>query len=275
MRIIAVEEHFVTEEFIGYLRSRKEPPKREFIEDEKHHRIERNWFTPYVSSTHADPEQAIRPVIDVAEERLKQMDKAGISMQVLSEHVPGVEDLEAGDGITWAQKNNDALIKIIDEHPDRYLGLAALPLQEPKAAANELERAVRLGLKGAKVNSHVKNQYLDEEKYWIVFEKAEELGVPIFIHPKQPSSDMIKPFLAYPGLWSALWGFGADVGLHAMRLICSGLFDKYLKQSLPRNRTYWRLRLPPPILLSLTAWQRCKRVVVYELQAYFGTAGWV
>jgi len=71
--------------------------------------------------------------------------------------------------------------------------------------------------------------YLDNKKYWPIFKTAEKLDVPVFIHPREPSPDMIKPYMAYPWLFGAVWGYGAEVGLHAMRLICSGLFDEFPK----------------------------------------------
>ena len=156
------------------------------------------------------------------------MDKAGISMQLLSLTAPGVENFNTADGIMWAKRTNDELAGAVKKHPDRLAGLAALPFQEPEAAAEELERAVKaLGLKGAMVNSNVQGEYLDDPKFWVIFEKAEKLDVPIYLHPREPSPDMLKPYLAYPGLWTALLGYGAEVSLHAMRLICSGVFDKY------------------------------------------------
>jgi 2,3-dihydroxybenzoate decarboxylase len=77
------------------------------------------------------------------------------------------------------------------------------------------------------INSHIRGEYLDDRKYWVIFERAEKLNVPLYIHPRQPSPDMIKPFLTYPELASPAWGFAAETGLHAMRLICSGVFDKH------------------------------------------------
>ncbi|OGO17795.1 MAG: hypothetical protein A2Z15_05090 [Chloroflexi bacterium RBG_16_50_11] len=169
-----------------------------------------------------------RFLTELGDKRLREMDKAGITMQVLSLTAPGVEAFSSADGITWAKRINDDLSTTVMKYPERFAGFASLPLQEPEAAADELQRAVKkLGLKGALVNSHVRGEYLDNPKFWVVFEKAEKLGVPIYIHPKEPSPDMLKPYLAYPGLWSALWGYGAEAGLHAIRLICSGLFDKY------------------------------------------------
>ncbi len=228
MRKIAVEEHFMTEEYLEYLRSRKECPRREFAEDEKHRKVERIIFTPSCYYTLLDPDKGVKRLVDMGGVRLEEMDRSGINMQLLSLCAPGVEAFDTSDGIIWAKKTNNDLAKIIEKYPQRFAGLAALPLQEPRVAADELERAVKeLGLKGAKINSNVRGEYLDEKKYWVVFEKAEKLGVPIYLHPREPSPDMLKSYVTYDGLSLAMWGYAAETGLHAMRLICSGVFDKY------------------------------------------------
>lgn len=225
MKKIAIEEHFHTEEYIKYLYSRKEWPRREIVE-EGGKRIAREWWSP----THyrlMDPDQP-SPLTDLGERRLKRMDEAGIDMQVLSISFPGVELFNAADGTAMARSINDELSDAVRRYPERFAGFAAIAPQNPEAAAEELERAVvKLGLKGAVVNGHICGEYLDDKKYWVIFERAEKLDVPIYIHPKMPSPDMIKPYLAYPGLPSAMLGFAAEASLHAMRLILSGVFDKY------------------------------------------------
>ena len=85
----------------------------------------------------------------------------------------------------------------------------------------------QLGLKGAMINGNIQGEFLDKQKFWPIFEQAEKLDVPIYIHAKMPPQQMIEPYLAYPGLAAAMSGFAAEASLHAMRLICSGLFDKY------------------------------------------------
>jgi 5-carboxyvanillate decarboxylase len=225
MKKIAIEEHFHTEEYIRYLYSRKEWPRREIIE-EGGKRLAREWWSP-TGSRLMDTDQP-NPLTDLGEGRLKRMDEAGIDIQVLSISFPGVELFNAADGTAMARSINDELSGAVKHYPDRLAGLAAIAPQNPKAAAEELERAViKLGLKGAVVNGHICGEYLDDRKYWIIFERAEKLDVPIYIHPKMPSPDMIKPYLAYPGLASAMLGFAAEASLHAMRLILSGVFDKY------------------------------------------------
>jgi predicted TIM-barrel fold metal-dependent hydrolase len=149
-------------------------------------------------------------------------------MQVLSLVSPGVQFLDAGTATRLAKEMNDQLAKIVRDHPSRFAGLACLAPQSPERAADELERAVTdLGLKGACINSHTKGEYLDEKKYRVIFQRADRLKAPIYLHPRAPSSGMIEPHLGYPMLDSAMWGFGSETGLHAMRLICSGVFDEY------------------------------------------------
>lgn len=119
------------------------------------------------------------------------------------------------------------MVDAIRKHPDRFSGLAAIAPQDPAAAAKELERGVRsLGLKGAIINSHTRGEYLDDKKFWPIFEAAEVLNVPIYIHPNTPSPAMIGPFLER-GLDGAIFGFAVETGLHILRIIVSGVFDRF------------------------------------------------
>lgn len=230
MRKIAVEEHFITYEYLEYLRSRKGYPRREIVGNKKQPKYENIWYSPSCCYTMTNPDNINKPMMDIGNMRIGEMDSAGIDMQMLSLTAPGVETLNIADGIKWAKLINNDISQKIKENKERFAGLASLPFQDPEAAADELERAVKyLGLRGAMVNSNIKGEYLDNKKYWIIFEKAEKLEIPIYLHPKEPSPDMVKPFTAYPTLWSALWGFGAEAGLHVMRLICSGIFDQFPK----------------------------------------------
>jgi 2,3-dihydroxybenzoate decarboxylase len=227
MKKIAVEEHFLTDEFIEYLHTRKEFPRRDIIE-EKGKKLIRDWWSP-TKYRLIDPDQPYKNMItDLGEVRLKVMDEAGIDMQVLSFSMPGLEVFDASDGTSLAKGINDRLSQAITQYPKRFAGFAALAPQDPHAAADELARAVeKLGLKGAVINGNIRGEFLDDRKYWPIFEQAERLDVPIYIHPKMPPPDMLKPYLAYPGLAMAMAGFAAEASLHAMRLICSGVFDTY------------------------------------------------
>jgi 2,3-dihydroxybenzoate decarboxylase len=164
---------------------------------------------------------------DLGERRLADMDAAGIDKALVSVTCPGVQLFDAATGTALASSFNDQLAEAVRKHSTRFAGLAAIAPQNPKRAAQELERAVgRLGLKGAIVNSHTHGEYLDDPKFWDIFAAAEALGVPIYLHPMTPSKAMIEPFLAR-GLDGAVFGFAIETGLHALRLVVAGVFDRF------------------------------------------------
>jgi predicted TIM-barrel fold metal-dependent hydrolase len=173
------------------------------------------------------PEVNIRSM-DIAELRLRDMDEAGIDMQVLS-HTAGLESFDAPTGVMLAKQVNDDVYQAIRRYPKRFAGFATLAPQDPEASALELERAVKeLGFVGAKINSNIRGQYLlDNEKYWILFAMAEKLDVPVYIHPNPPAGELRKILDEYLPLNGPIWGYGADAGIAVMRLICSGIFDKH------------------------------------------------
>jgi 2,3-dihydroxybenzoate decarboxylase len=163
------------------------------------------------------------------EERLHDMDGSGIHMQVLALTAPGVQLFEPAQASALAREYNDQLADIVAAHPDRFAGLAAFSPLDPANAAKELERGVRkLGLKGGILNGHILGTYTDDEKYWEFFEAAEALDVPIYLHPNTLPKDMVQPFLKR-GLDAAVYGFACDTGLHALRLVVAGLFDRFPK----------------------------------------------
>jgi 2,3-dihydroxybenzoate decarboxylase len=164
---------------------------------------------------------------DLGERRIGDMDATGIAKQVISITAPGLQIFDAHTAVGLAPDYNDELAAAVSVYPDRFAGLAAIAPQAPRAAARELERAVRkLGLKGAIINSHTHGEYLDDEKFWDIFAAAEALDVPIYIHPQTPPPAMIKPFLE-SGLDGAIFGFAVETGLHMLRLIVSGVFDRF------------------------------------------------
>lgn len=185
---------------------------------------------------------------DLGALRIQDMDDTGIARQILSLTAPGVQVFDAELGVALARSSNDFLADAIGRYPDRFSGLAAIATQNPAAAAKELERGVgTLGLKGAIVNSHTRGKYLDDEKFWPIFEAAQALDVPIYIHPTTPPAAMIEPFLER-GLDGAIFGFGVEVGLHVLRIILAGVFDRFpnlkiiighLGEALP----YWLFRI--------------------------------
>lgn len=136
-----------------------------------------------------------RKLPDFSEFRLPEMDAAGIDVQVLSLTVPGLQaDIDAPAARDDARLANDYLDRVVAKHPGRFRGFAALPMQDPKAAAEELERAVReLGFTGALVNDDLQGHYLDESRYDEVWAALEELSVPLYLHPGAPPVDTSAP----------------------------------------------------------------------------------
>jgi 2,3-dihydroxybenzoate decarboxylase len=169
----------------------------------------------------------VRKLRDVTEYRLPEMDEYGIDIQVLSLTVPGIQvDQDASTAQDNARFANDYLAQVISGHPDRFRGFAALPLQDPKAAVEELERAVHeLGFCGALVNDHLGGHYLDSPRYEELWAALEELAVPLYLHPGTPPADRWK-------LNGAAWSWAAETGGHALRVVFGGVFDRHPKARL-------------------------------------------
>ena len=128
---------------------------------------------------------------------------------------------------------NDFLAARIAAHPSRFRGWAALPVQEPEAAARELQRCVNdLGFVGAMINGHTWGEYLDETKFLPIWEKAAELGVPIYLHPALTTPDPVRSYASYPALEKPAWGWSVETGLHALRIILGGVFDRFPEMQL-------------------------------------------
>lgn len=186
----------------------------------------------YIGSPSERAQQTLARLQDLGERRIADMDASGIDMQVLSLTGPGVQVFDAATATALARSSNDELAAAIAKYPDRYVGLAAAAPQDPKAAAKEIERGVKqLGLKGVIINSHTHSEYLDDEKFWDIFEACEALDAPIYLHPSGCSKNMIGPFLE-AGLDGAIFGFAADTGLHMLRIIVKGVFDRFPKLKL-------------------------------------------
>ncbi len=166
---------------------------------------------------------------DIDQRRIADMDATGIDVSLLMLTAPGVQMFSPDEACALARDSNDQLAAAIARHPTRLAGLAAFAPHAPQAGAAEIERGVRqLGLKGALVNSHTQGRYMDDEFFWPIFEACEALDVPLYIHPNSPSPQMVEPFLSRC-LDAAIWGFQAETGLHALRLIVSGVFDRFPK----------------------------------------------
>jgi predicted TIM-barrel fold metal-dependent hydrolase len=172
---------------------------------------------------------------DLGAKRLSEMDAAGIDMQVLSLSAPGVEQMEAADAIAMARDTNDYLADAVRKHPTRFAGFAALPTGAPDKAAEELDRRVREGFKGAVINGHNRGRYLDNKFYWPILECAEELNVPIYLHPTPPPQAVID--VSYGGfspivtdlLAGGAWGWHMETAVHMIRIVCGGVFDRFPK----------------------------------------------
>jgi predicted TIM-barrel fold metal-dependent hydrolase len=209
MRIIAIEEHFITPMY------REKVSANEF----------RNF---YLSSRSRDMgHDIIAENLDLGTSRLAHMDAAGVDVQVLSFGSPGPQAFAADVAIPMARDANDRLFKAIQSHPTRFAGFAALPTADPVAAANELGRCVeKLGFKGAMIHSHQQGEFLDLPKYRVMWRKAEALGVPIYLHPALPHPQVVEAYFeGYEELARAPWGFAVDTSCHFLRLVFSGLFD--------------------------------------------------
>ena len=226
MKKIALEEHCFTPYFLEYFQSRSEYPKLESISDESGQKIWRWWNSAEEYMTWLPP-LTVSKLSDVGEGRLRDMDEVGIDVQVLSFNT-NIDMLTDEEGTNFTKKINDIFAAAIDKYPERFVGFAALNLKAPDAAADELERAVRqLGFKGTMILSHNRGEFLDAKKYWPIFQRAAMLNVPVYIHPTGPPPERLKQYAGYRELASAMWGFAAETGLTAMRLICSGIFDEY------------------------------------------------
>jgi 2,3-dihydroxybenzoate decarboxylase len=166
--------------------------------------------------------------------RLPLMDESGVTMQVLAPPGIGVQVIrDRNTAVGAAKKANDAQAEIVRKYGGRFAGYATIPTQDPKVAADELERAVtQLGLKGAMVFGHTNGEYLDEQKFWPIWERAEGLEVPIYLHPFEPPPEIRKAYEGHPELMGPTWSWVVDTATHALRVIGAGVFDSFPKSTL-------------------------------------------
>ncbi len=168
-------------------------------------------------------------LLDLDKGRLQDMDENGVDMHVLSLTAPGVQMFDADTATELAALANDRLAAAIKKHPKRFAGIGSFAPQSPQRAAKEMERAIKkLKLNGFVVNSHTNNEYMDNPKFFPILEAAEALDACIYIHPRAASDGMAVPFKDY-GLDSAQWGYGMETSTHAVRMIVSGVFDRFPK----------------------------------------------
>ncbi len=209
MKKIALEEHFLAPGFEHY------------------------WLKTVEDVDPALYGQVLSRLNDFGDQRLQAMETSGIETAVLSLAGPGVQ---AERDVATATKNaraaNDFLAAEIQKRPDRYRGFAHLAVQDAKAAADELERCMRdFKFCGAMINGHTNGLYLDDPATYPLWERAEALGAVIYLHPADPISPM--PVLdGYRGLKRATWEWTVETGSHALRVVFSGLFDRFPKAKL-------------------------------------------
>ncbi len=212
MRIITLEEHITTPAI---------------VKSSSNGQVGGLMSNPFIQSLHAK-------LLDVGEGRLADMDASGISLQVLSISASVIDQMEPSAGHALARDANDVMAAAVKAHPDRFAAFATLALQEPDKAAVELERCIRqLGFKGVMVNGTINGQFLDDPKFTPFFEAAEALDVPIYLHPAPPPKPVMDAY--YSGLPGQLgfalatggWGWHVETGLHSLRLIITGVFDRF------------------------------------------------
>jgi len=205
---IALEEHFAIAETVG---------------DSRGYFPDRVW------------QEVKSRVLDLHQRRLALMDEHGIDMMLLSLNAPAVQAIpDPAQAYEIARKANDYLAEQVGKRPDRFAGLAALPMQEPERAARELERCVKeLGFRGALVNgfSQVNDAetavYYDLPQYRPFWATVERLDVPFYLHPRNPLPRDAKIYDGHPWLLGPIWAFGHETAVHALRLMGSGLFDAH------------------------------------------------
>jgi len=183
----------------------------------------------YLRSTAERPRFIFERLKDLGALRLADMQARGIDRQVIALTAPGVQILPKDEAVALAALANDQLAEACRKHPDRFSGMAACAPQDPARAAQEIERAVtKLGMRAVIINSHTQGHYLDEPRFAPLLEAAAALDAPIYLHPNTPPRNMITPMLE-AGLDGAIFGFGVETGMHALRLITSGTLDRFPK----------------------------------------------
>ncbi|KIW05022.1 uncharacterized protein PV09_04177 [Verruconis gallopava] len=178
----------------------------------------------------------VNQLLDLDALRLSHMDASGIAMQVLS-HGPGLSVGGDGDALSDCRRANDLAHGATQRHPGRFAAFAALPMGEPEAAARELTRCVtQMGFRGALVDNHVAGRHYEGAAYHVFWRTAQELDVPVYLHPTWPADGVQKPQYegelsagAVASLGSSGWGWHSDVGAHILKLFAAGIFDLFPK----------------------------------------------
>jgi predicted TIM-barrel fold metal-dependent hydrolase len=172
---------------------------------------------------------------EIGEGRLRAMDEAGIDIQVLSHGAPAAQKLSPDIAVELTQRANDRLAEACARHPGRFAAFAALPTPVPEKAARELDRCVtELGFKGAMIHGLTNGLFIDDKRFWPIFEIAEKLDVPIYLHPSVPHPEVTKYYYddyarEFPTVIRPAWGFTVETATQAIRLILSRALEKYTK----------------------------------------------
>ena len=215
---IATEEAFATQEQIdGYLR---------LVREGKADRGTASLWGFYASSPSERTTLIRERLLDLGARRIADMDATGIDIAILSLTAPGVQVFEAEEAKAMVVRANDRLADAVSLHPTRFVGMTSIAPQDPTWSAHEIARGKELGFKGVMVNSHTKGEYLDDPKFDPIFRACVEADQLLYIHPQSPPDRMIGPMVE-AGLDGAIFGFGVEVGLHLLRIITSGVFDRY------------------------------------------------
>ena len=219
MKTIDLENHFITQDWVDALSANDGYPRL------THDEAGGKWRLYYQADAF-EPFGVMPRLLDLGQGRIDAMDAVGVDFAVLSLTAPGCEQLGADVGPAVAKSTNDTLAAAVAAHPDRYAGYAALYPKDVDGAVAELERSVKeLGFKGWKTHSNFGDSFLDEKRYWPILAKAEELGVPVYLHPAAPMIPELRTYgLALAG---AAFGFGIETATAMVRLILSGAFDAF------------------------------------------------
>ena len=200
--------------------------------------IEEHYWDPELAKTFVGIE-AGRPgpqqdrLYDLENVRLKEMDEAGIDIQLLSHGAPSAQKLQADGALALTRAVNDRLAAVCARHPTRFAGFAALPTAVPKEAADELERCVtKHGFRGAMIHGLANGLFPDDQRFWPIYERAEKLDVPIYLHPSLPDARVMDVYYNdyakdFPMVVRAAWGYTVETATAAIRMVLSGVFDKH------------------------------------------------
>jgi len=200
--------------------------------------VEEHYWDAELASRFTGPEagrpgETQRRLNDLGDLRIKEMDEAGIDVQVLSHGAPSAQKIATDIAVDLTRRVNDRLHGSIAAHPARFAGFAALPTADPQAAAQELERCViKLGFKGAMIHGLAHGKFVDDKQFWPIYARAEQLDVPIYLHPSLPHAAVTEAYYAdyakaFPMVVRPAWGYTVETATTAIRMVLSGVFDAH------------------------------------------------